>query len=74
MLSVNIDNPNVESFLQEKFSDDKTGMSRFLTDFIEKEIIKKDLKDSFSEFKLIVDGKKEGGSLDDLISKISPDA
>ena len=72
MLSLQIENPMVENYLQEHFKNDTKKMSIFINDFIEKELIKKDITIAFDELKTIMDNPKKANTLENLISEISP--
>jgi hypothetical protein len=72
MLSLQIKNPIVESFLVENFQNDTKKMSEFINDFIEKEIIKKDIKIAFDELETIMTQQINPNTLQNLISQISP--
>ena len=72
MLSLQIKNPIVESFLVENFQNDTKKMSEFINDFIEKEIIKKDIKIAFDELETIMTQQINPNTLQNLISRISP--
>ncbi len=72
MLSLQIQNPMVENYLQEHFKNDTRKMSIFINDFIEKELIKKDITIAFDELKMIMDNPKKANTLENLISEISP--
>ena len=72
MLSLQIKNPIVESFLVENFQNDTKKMSEFINDFIEKEIIKKDIKIAFDELETIMTQQINPNTLQNLISAISP--
>ncbi|MCI0501474.1 MAG: hypothetical protein L0Y61_06980 [Epsilonproteobacteria bacterium] len=72
MLSLQIKNPIVESFLVENFQNDTKKMSEFINDFIEKEIIKKDIKIAFDELETIMTQQITPNTLQNLISRISP--
>ena len=71
MLSLQIKNPIVESFLVENFQNDTKKMSEFINDFIEKEIIKKDIKIAFDELETIMTQQINPNTLQNLISQIS---
>jgi len=62
----------VENYLQEHFKNDTKKMSIFINDFIEKELIKKDLTIAFDELKMIMDNPKKANTLENLILEISP--
>lgn len=70
MLNIQIQNENVEYYLYEKFKDDANKLNQFVSDFIEKEIIKKDIKISFSELKKDIKSNHKT-TLQDLIEEIS---
>ena len=72
MLSLQIQNPMVENYLHEHFKDDTKQMSIFINDFIEKELIKKDIKVAFGELKEIMIKQQKEKSLQNLIAEISP--
>ena len=72
MLSLQIQNPLVESYLYEHFKDDTKQMSIFINDLIEKELIKKDVRFAFDELKEIMNKQRRGKSLQSLIEEISP--
>ena len=72
MLSLQIQNPMVENYLHEHFKDDTKQMSIFINDFIEKELIKKDIKVAFGELKEIMIKQKKEKSLQNSIAEISP--
>ena len=72
MLSLQIENPMVENYLQEHFKNDTKKMSIFINDFIEKELIKKDITIAFDELETIINNPKKANTLKDLISEISP--
>lgn len=72
MLSLQIQNPMVENYLHEHFKDDTKQMSLFINDFIEKELIKKDIRVAFDEFNKIVTKREKGKSLQDFITEIAP--
>ena len=74
MLSLQIKNPIVESFLVENFQNDTKKMSEFINDFIEKEIIKKDIKIAFDELETIMTQRVNPNTLQNLISRISPNS
>ncbi len=73
MLSLQIQNPMVESYLYEHFKNDKKQMSLFINDFIEKELIKKDIRIAFDELNKTLTNNEKGNSLQDLIKKITPE-
>jgi len=72
MLSLQIDSPMVENYLSAKFKNDTKKMTIFINDFIEKELIKKDITTSFREFGEIVNGNKKANTLESLIEEIRP--
>jgi len=72
MLSLQIQNPMVENYLHEHFKGDTKQMSIFINDFIEKELIKKDIKVAFAELKEIMTKQQKEKSLQNLIAEISP--
>ena len=72
MLSLQIQNPMVENYLQEHFKNDTKQMSIFINDFIEKELIKKDVTIAFDELKSIINKQTKSKSLQSLILEISP--
>lgn len=69
MLNIQIQNENVEYYLYEKFKNDASKLNQFVSDFIEKEIIKKDIKISFNELKKDMKSNKKT-TLQDLIEEI----
>ena len=69
MLNIQIQNENVEYYLYEKFKNDANKLNQFVSDFIEKEIIKKDIKKSFSELKKDINSNNQT-TLQDLIKDI----
>ena len=73
MLSLQIQNPMVENYLHEHFKDDTKQMSLFINDFIEKELIKKDIRTAFDEYSMVIEKKGEKRSLQDLIREITPE-
>ena len=70
MLNIQIQNENVEHYLYEKFKDDATRLNQFVSDFIEKEIIKKDIKKSFLELKKDINSDNQT-TLQELIKDIT---
>jgi len=72
MLSLQIQNPMVENYLHEHFKDDTKQMSLFINDFIEKELIKKDIKIAFDELNEIMTKREKRKSLQDFILEITP--
>jgi hypothetical protein len=70
MLSLQINNPMVENFLYEHFKDNTKQMSIFINDFIEKELIKKDIKLAFDDIKNIISCRENGKTLQSLISDL----
>ncbi len=72
MLSLQIQNPMVESYLHEHFKDDTKQMALFVNDFIEKELIKKDIRTAFDEFNKVLIERDKGKSLQDFIMEITP--
>jgi len=72
MLSLQIQNPMVENYLQEHFKNDTKKMSIFINDFIEKELIKKDITIAFDELRTIMDNPEKANTLENLILDISP--
>ena len=72
MLLVKIQNPTVESYLHEHFKNNTKEMATFIADFLEKELIKKDIKNSFSEINSIILKKQNYKTLDSLIMDITP--
>ncbi len=73
MLSLQIQNPMIENYLYEHFKDDTKQMSLFINDFIEKELIKKDISTAFDEFDRVVTKRAHGKSLQDFIKEITPE-
>jgi len=69
MLNIQIQNENVEYYLYEKFKNDANKLNQFVSDFIEKEIIKKDIRKSFSELKKDINSNNQT-TLQDLIKDI----
>jgi len=69
MLNIQIQNENVEYYLYEKFKNDASKLNQFVSDFIEKEIIKKDIKKSFLELKKDINSDNQT-TLQDLIKDI----
>jgi len=63
----------VENYLHEHFKDDTKQMSLFINDFIEKELIKKDIRTAFDEYSMVIEKKGEKRSLQDLIREITPE-
>ena len=72
MLSLEIQNPMVENYLHEHFKNDTTKMSIFINDFIEKELIKKDITIAFDELAIIMKDQQKAKTLQNLILEISP--
>ena len=72
MLSLQIQNPMVENYLYDHFKDDTKQMSLFINDFIEKELIKKDISTAFDEFDRVVTKREKGKPLQDFIKEITP--
>ena len=72
MLSLQIQNPMVENYLHEQFNGDTKQMSLFINDFIEKELIKKDIKIAFDELDRILSKREKGKSLQDFVLEITP--
>ena len=72
MLSLQIDNPMVENYLSAKFKNDTKKMTIFINDFIEKELIKKDIVVAFGELDEVLNGNKKANTLESLIEEIRP--
>ena len=72
MLSLQIQNPMVENYLYEHFRNDTQKMSIFINDFIEKELIKKDVTIAFEELKETMKDSGNAKSLQSLIKEITP--
>jgi len=70
MLSLEIDNPMVENYLFDKFKNDTKKMTIFINDFIEKELIKKDVTIAFGELDEILNTNKKANTLENLIEEI----
>jgi hypothetical protein len=72
MLSLQIDNPMIENYLSDKFKNDTKKMTIFINDFIEKELIKKDITVAFRELDEVLNGDKKANTLESLIEEIRP--
>ncbi len=72
MLSLQIDNPMVENYLSSKFKNDTKKMTIFINDFIEKELIEKDITTAFGELDEILNTNKKANTLENLIEEIRP--
>ncbi|MDQ7047940.1 MAG: hypothetical protein Q9M39_10200 [Sulfurovum sp.] len=72
MLSLQIDNPMVENYLSARFKDDTEKMTIFINDFIEKELIKKDITIAFGELDEMLNSNKKANTLESLIEEIRP--
>ena len=72
MISLKIQNPVVENYLQEQFKNDTKKMTLFINDFIEKELIKKDIRIAFDELDEAIIENHNYNTLDKLIKEITP--
>lgn len=70
ILSLQIDNPMVENYLSMRFKNDTKKMTIFINDFIEKELIKKDITIAFRELDELLNSNKKGNTLESLIEEI----
>ena len=72
MLSIEIHNPLVENYLCDTFQNNTQQISLFVNDFIEKELIKKDISMAFTELEEMLTENEKQNTLQDLIKEITP--
>jgi hypothetical protein len=73
MLSIEIHNPLVENYLCDTFQNNTKQISLFVNDFIEKELIKKDISMAFTELEEMLTENEKQNTLQDLIKEITPE-
>lgn len=70
MQTIQIDNAEIENFIDMKYGEDRTTLLSDFVAFVKIEIIAAEIKKGFNEVEQYRRGLKELGSVEDFISKL----